>query len=152
MEKRTRITSGRLTAIGAVIGIVMPIVYVVVFCVVSYFLVGLISDFYWGYQEHYVVRQIEKYQFPSAEILDTKVDISPGQTLYWCRVTAYVTFETTSSFEEVQQWYRFHPKGIVYAEGGHGLDLLDQQVDKGTIEYGVRYQKWISTFLCPESD
>jgi hypothetical protein len=104
---------------------------------------------YWAYQKYYVLDEIKKHKFPYATIIDSRVSISRGMTSDWCWVTAYVTFQTDSTFEEVNQWYELHPEGIVYAEGGNGLDLLEQS-DNGTIKYGVRYQKWIGALLCPE--
>lgn len=103
---------------------------------------------YWWYQKRYVENAIKANKFPSATVVDTQLSITPGMTSDWCWVTGYVTFRTNDSFEEVKRWYKEHPEGIVYAEAGNGLDLLKRQ--SNVVEYGVRYQKWISALICPE--
>ena len=102
---------------------------------------------YWWYQKYDVVNIVKANKYPTAMAVNTEVGISRGMTSDWCWVTAYVTFRANVSFERVSEWYKLHPEGVVYAEGGSGLDLLKEQA--GTIEYGVRYQRVLSALVCP---
>jgi hypothetical protein len=108
---------------------------------------------YWDYQRYAVVRIIERNRFPNSVVIDKQVGINWGMTSNWCWVTALVTFQSGSSFEEVKVWYEDHPEGIKYFEDGRGLDLLSdsQNPSNHPIEYRVSYQKWISAFICPET-
>jgi hypothetical protein len=108
---------------------------------------------YWAYQQYAVIRIIEKNRFPNSVVIAKEVDINWGMTSNWCWVTAFVTFRSSSSFEEVKAWYERHPEGIKYFEDGRGLDLLSNSQDSSSspITYRVSYQKWISAFICPET-
>lgn len=108
----------------------------------------LYSNFYWQYQQHDVVRQMKAYAYPGAIVTSEQVSIVRGMTSDWCIATAYLTFTTKADFASIKNWYDQHPKGIVYDEGGTGLDLLPTSVTD-TIEYGVRYQRWIGAWFCP---
>ncbi len=106
---------------------------------------------YWNYQKYVVVEQIQQHKFPESRLIDTEVWISRGMTGNWCWVTAFVTFETQSTFEEVEEWYRTHPEGLRRFEDGRGLDLLVDN-DVGNLKYRVSYQKWIEALFCPGPD
>ena len=128
-----------VTLIIAVVVIATPVIY---------------HKLYWAYQRYAVVRIIEKNRFPNSVVIEREVYINWGMTSNWCWVTAFVTFQTGSSFEEVKAWYEDHPKGIRYFEDGRGLDLLStsQESNNNFIMYRVSYQKWISALICPETD
>ena len=106
---------------------------------------------YWGYHRSAVIWIIERNRFPNSVIIDKEVYINWGMTSNWCWVTALVTFQSDSGFENVKAWYEEHPEGIRYFEDGRGLDLLSHSQINNRITYRVSYQKWISAFICPES-
>jgi hypothetical protein len=107
---------------------------------------------YWSYQRYAVVRIIERNRFPNSVVIDEQVGINWGMTSNWWWVTALVTFQSDSTFEEVKAWYADHPEGIRF-EGDRRLDLLinSQNSDNNLITYRVIYQKWIEAFICPET-
>ena len=127
-----------VTLIIAVVMIATPMIY---------------HKLYWAYQRYAVVRIIEKNRFPNSVVIEEEVGTDWGMTSNWCLVIAYVTFQSGSSFEEIQGWYEDHPDGIRYFEDGRGLDLLSnsQNSDNYHIMYRVSYQKWISAFICPKT-